>query len=97
MVTHDEQQKLLRDFHREPVWSLGVVLKCAGCLLILICVAVFGTRTDTQWETRDSAQTDSGSAHHQQRASVVESKSGFDADQARLEAQSPAPQSQAAH
>jgi hypothetical protein len=90
MVTHDEKQRLLRDFNREPVWSLGVVLKCAGCLLILISVAVFGTRTDTQWETRGSAQTESGSM--QPRASVVESRSGFDADRVRVEGRSMAPQ-----
>lgn len=95
MVTHDEKQRLLRDFHREPVGSLGVVLKCAGCLLILISVAVIGPTIDTQWETRGSAQTEGGSA--QQQASAVESKNGFDADRARLEGQSVAPQAQAAH
>jgi hypothetical protein len=94
MVTHDEKQRLLRDFHREPVWSLGVVLKCAGCLLILIVIAVIGPRIDTQWETRGSAQTQSGSA--QKQASADEFKNGSDADdRVRLEGQSIAPQSQA--
>ena len=36
--------------------------KCVGCLLILIGIAVIGPRTETQWETRSSAQTQSGSA-----------------------------------
>ena len=94
MVTHDEKQRLLRDFHREPVWSRGEVLKCAGGLLILLSVAVIGTRTDTEWETRGSAHTESRSV--QQRASVVQSKKGFDADRVRLEEQSIAPQSEAA-
>jgi hypothetical protein len=97
MVTRDEKQRLLRDFHREPVWSLGELLKCAGCLLILISVAVIGPTIDTQWETRGSAHTQSASAHDQQHASAVESKNGSDADRATLEGQSIAPQSRAAH
>ena len=74
MVTRDEKQRLLRDFHREPVWSLGEYTQCAGCLLILISVAVIGPTIDTQWETRGSAQTQSASAHDQQHASAVESR-----------------------
>lgn len=94
MVTRDEKQKLLRDFHSEPVWSLGVVLKCVGCLLILIGIAVIGPRTETQWETRSSAQTQSGSA--QKQASAGESKNGSDADRVHPPGESIAPQSQTA-
>ena len=94
MVTRDEKQKLLRDFHSEPVWSLGVVLKCAGCLLILIGIAVIGPRTETQWETRGSAQTQSGSG--QKQASAGESKNGSDADRVHPADESIAPQSQTA-
>ncbi len=55
--------------------GVSVRSKCVGCLLILIGIAVIGPRTETQWETRGSAQTQSGSAR-----SAVESKNGSDAD-----------------
>ena len=47
MVTRDEKQRLLHDFFREPLWSLGVVLKCATGLLFLAGIAVFGTNCRT--------------------------------------------------
>ena len=74
MIAPAEKERLLRDFHREPVWGLGAVLKCASCLLILMGICVIGTSTNTQ-QTDDG--TRASSAVTQQRAALGESRNGF--------------------
>ena len=86
MISPAERQRLLRDFHREPAWSLGVVLKCASCLVILMGICVIGATAETRSGAGDSARIESRPA--QQRAVAVESRNRFDANRARLEAQS---------
>lgn len=72
------KQRLLRDMRREPAWRLGVVLKCAVCLLILVGLALIGTTTDLLSETPVGAPAAGGPAQHRERASVVEAKKAFD-------------------
>ncbi len=98
MVSYDEKQRLLRDFHHEPAWALGVVLKCAACLLILVGFAVIGITTDLQSDAHSGAAAEGGSRTiKKERASVVESRNAFEERRARFEGQSTAPQCQAAH
>jgi hypothetical protein len=94
MGMRDKKQERSRDVPSGPVWSLAEILKCAGCLVFLIGIAVVAATIDTPAETHGSAQAKSGSAA--QRAAVVESRIRLDADRARLEGQSTAPQAQSA-
>ena len=96
MVSHDEKERLLRNFRHEPAVGLGVVLKCAACLLILAGLSVIGSTAKFQSEAPFGALVDGGSAHHHERASVVESKKVFDERRARFEGPSVAPQAQSA-
>ena len=42
VVRKAEKERLLRETGREPYWALGVVLKCASGLLILLVVGLVG-------------------------------------------------------
>ena len=95
MVGHDEKQRLLRNFRHEPAVGLGVVLKCAACLLILVGLAAIGSTAELQSGAPYGAQAEGGSAHHHGGASVVESKKVFDERRARFEEPSAAPQARA--
>ena len=44
MVSHNERQRLMREYRGEPAYALGVLLKCAACLLILVGIAVIGSQ-----------------------------------------------------
>ena len=95
MVTRDKKQERSSDFPSGPFWSLAETLKCAGCLVFLVGLAVVRATIDTPAETHGSAQeAKSGTAAL--HAAVVESRIGVNADQARLEGQSTAPQAQSA-
>lgn len=48
MVSHEERQKLLRDYQDEPVRRIGVLVKCAAGLLIVTGIAVVGLTTAPQ-------------------------------------------------
>jgi hypothetical protein len=61
------KRKLLCNMRCEPAWALGVVLKWAVCLLILVGLALLGFWTDLQTETLHSASTAGGSAQHRER------------------------------
>ncbi len=71
------RESLLRVMRREPGWRLGVVLKCAVCLLILAGLALIG-RTDLQSEAPFGAPAADGSAQHRERVSVVEGRKALD-------------------
>jgi len=74
MVSHAERQKLMRHYHREPASVLGLVLKCAVCAVILVGLAVIGSRTELRRETPLVAPAADGATHPQERASLADSR-----------------------
>ena len=95
MVGHDEKQRLLHDFHREPAWGLAEVFKCAVYLLILVGLCVIGIKFDLHWEAPYGAPAEGGPAHLQERASVVRSEKASEEGRASFGEPATAPQSQA--
>ena len=98
MLSHDEKERLLLDMPREPAWAVGVVLKCAACLLMVAVLAWIGIRTDPG---PDAALTlgppaAGAPAPHHERASVVEARKVFEERRVRFNGQSTGSQTQAA-
>jgi hypothetical protein len=85
MLSRNEKQKLLRDMNREPVSALGLVLKCAACLLILVGLAVIGSSPDLESDAPFGAPGAGGSAQHRERPSIAEARKTFDERRARFE------------
>ena len=90
------KRRLLRDMRLEPAWGLGVVIKCAVCLLILAGLALIGTTTDLLSETPVGAPAAGGPAQHRESASVVETKKAFDERRTRFDRKTAASRPQSA-
>jgi hypothetical protein len=97
MISHNEWQRLLREYRDEPGWGLGVVLKCAACLLILVGIAVIGTRVGLPLQPPMDAVADGAPAPAQGRVLVVETRPVSAAGPAHTQERSPAPHATAAH
>jgi hypothetical protein len=97
MISHNEWQRLLREYRDEPSWALGVVLKCAACLLILVGIAVIGTGVGLPLHPPMDAVAGGAPATAQGRVLVVETGTGSAAGPAHTQERSPAPPAQAAH
>ena len=92
----NERQKLMRDYHNEPAWRIGTVIKCAVCLFILTSLAVIGSKVGIQPDVPAATQAAGVSGHHAERPAVVEARKALDERRARLDGNSVMPQAQAA-
>lgn len=97
MISHNEWQRLLREYRDEPSWALGVVLKCAACLLILVGIAAIGTRVGLPLQPPMDAVAGGAPAASQGRVLVVETGTLSPAGPAHAQEESPAPHAQAGH
>jgi hypothetical protein len=95
MVGHEERQKLLRAYDKEPSARIGMVLKCAVCLLILAGLAAIGITSGVQSEAPASLQAAVESGRHGELAASVETTKGQDERRVRFEGTSVIPQAHA--
>ncbi len=91
MVTYDEKQRLLRNFQGEPALALGVVAKCAACLLIMAVLAVIGAGTDMRSQAPLNAATTGGSVQHRESSANIEARRVFEERRARFNMESITP------
>lgn len=64
MVSHNEQEKLMKHYRRELAYGLAVVLKCAACLVFVALIAGIGTSTEVQSDARVAVSAQGPSAQH---------------------------------
>jgi hypothetical protein len=88
MLNHDKKAIFLHDIHLEPAWAHGVVLNCAGCLLIMISLAWFGTGIDLRRIAPIATPAADVPAQQRGHASVIEARKVFDERRARFNRQS---------
>ena len=78
MVSNAEKQRLLKQFHHDPVYGVGVVLKCAACLLILVGLAIIGATADLTPRAPAVAGAASAPKHEQRQVSAANRESAHE-------------------
>lgn len=81
MLRSDDRRKIIRGFDHDSASVVAVMLKCAGGLLIIACVALLGAKTDLG---RDVAP-DRPQAQRPENASLAHSKRLYEERRARFE------------
>ena len=86
MLSSHEREKLLREMHREPVWALGVVLKCAACLLIVAGLAWIGASTESRQDVVAGAEEAGASMQYRAHPSITDAKKNLEERRKHFEA-----------
>jgi hypothetical protein len=81
----------MRDYRGEPAHAVGVLLKCAACLLILVGIAIIGTRVGLPSQPPMEAVAGRAPAPDQRRALVVETGAASAAGPTHPDERLPAP------
>jgi hypothetical protein len=97
MVSHNERQRLMRDYRGEPAYAVGVLLKCAACLLILVGIAVIGAQVGLPSQPPMEAAAGGAPAPDQRRVLVVETDAAAAGAPTRPDEWRPASHAQGTH
>jgi hypothetical protein len=75
MLGYRERERLMRDYRHESARGIGLVLKCAACLVILVGIALIGTWDEPPEGFTPAAIVDSKDTLQRPRSASVEAQS----------------------